>query len=147
MAATTLRQRLPIETVDAKHDSAPSSSSSDSGDDTYYTDLPMYTPPSFTIKDVLGAIPAECFERSALKSSQYVVQDFAMIGALMYAASHIEPALGSNGQVLNGWTGFAAKWAAWSVYWVLAGFNFTGVWIIGKLHLLNAFSSANALGR
>lgn len=143
--AATLRQRLPVENVLVDHGklgrgSQPATAGSVTGsdadssedDDMYYTDLPPFTPPTFTVKDLLGAIPPECFERSALKSMQYVVQDFTMIATLMYAASHIEPAFGSNGQVLNGWTGFAAKWALWSVYWILAGFNYTGVWIIGE---------------
>lgn len=134
--ASTLRQRLPIEVVSEKR--APSVSDSDSDSDVYAAldaDLPTFTPPNFTIKDVLGAIPAECFERSAFKSSLFVVQDFVLIAAFMYGASHIDANLGSSGAYLGGWAGLAAKWAAWSLYWVFTGFAFTGLWIIGKCRM------------
>jgi omega-6 fatty acid desaturase (delta-12 desaturase) len=36
---------------------------------------------------------AHCFHRSALRSSLYVLQDFAMIAALVYAAYQIDPFL------------------------------------------------------
>jgi hypothetical protein len=127
--AATLRQRMPVDKVS---DAPVSASSSDSGDDLTYGDFPPFTPPMFTMKDILGAIPAHCFERSALRSGAYVVADFAMVGALMYAASFIEPALGSQGTALNGWAGLAAKWAAWSTYWVFAGWVYTGIWICGE---------------
>jgi omega-6 fatty acid desaturase (delta-12 desaturase) len=61
----------------------------------------------------------------------YVFSDFARLGALVYAASFIDSALGSNGTLLNGTAGLAAKWAAWSAYWVAAGLVGTGVWILG----------------
>lgn len=132
-ASSTLRQRIPVEATKASK-VAPSSASSDSeGDDLLtYGDFPSFTPSNYTMKDLLGAIPAHCFERSAIKSGAYVVADFAMIGALMYAASFIEPALGWEGQKLAGYQGLAAKWAAWATYWVWAGFVYTGVWICGE---------------
>ncbi len=83
--------------------------------------FPPFEVPNFTTKEVLGAIPAECFERSAAISFAYVARDFAFVAALGYAASFIEPALGFNGEVLNGWAGFAAKWAAWAAYWTVQG--------------------------
>ncbi|GAA6003524.1 hypothetical protein JCM10207_000374 [Rhodosporidiobolus poonsookiae] len=106
-------------------------------------DYPAFEVPQFTIKEILGAIPSHCFERSALRSSTYVVADFAMIAALGYAASFIDPAFSfEGGSVLSGWEGFAAKWALWSVYWVAQGFVATGVWVIGGHH---AFSTSRSL--
>lgn len=78
--------------------------------------MATFTPPTFTIKDLLSAIPEHCFERSALKSSAYVAMDFAMIGTLGYAASHISTQLGANGALLNGPVGQVARWAAWAAY-------------------------------
>lgn len=54
-----------------------------------------------------------------------------MIGTIMYLAKFIDPAFGFEGKTLNGWTGEVAKWATWSAYWTMAGWNFTGIWIIG----------------
>ncbi|ORY81298.1 delta-12-fatty acid desaturase [Leucosporidium creatinivorum] len=143
-AASTLRQRVPVDKV--KSVAAPASDSSDSGDELLtYGDFPPFTPPSFTIKEILGAIPAHCFERSALRSGAYVVGDFTMVAALMYAASFIEPALGFQGQVLDGYAGLAAKWAAWSTYWVLAGFVYTGIWIIAHECGHQAFSTSKTI--
>lgn len=61
----------------------------------------------------------------------YVLSDFARLGALVYAASYIDTCFGSNGSLLNGAVGVAAKWALWSAYWVAAGLVGTGVWILG----------------
>jgi len=132
-AASTLRQRVPVDKVKGSKAAAPASDSSDSGDELLtYGDFPPFTPPSFTIKEILGAIPAHCFERSALISFGYVARDVALVAALMYAASFIEPALGFKGTVLDGYPGLAAKWAAWSTYWIWAGFVYTGIWILGE---------------
>lgn len=125
--AATLRQRLPIEVVQSETLKTPSITSSDTSEDPLDdSNLLPFTPPSFTIKDLLGAIPAHCFERSALKSSSYVVADFIMIGTIMYAATFIDPAFGAKGSVLQGPAGIAAKWALWAAYWTMAGWNFTG---------------------
>jgi omega-6 fatty acid desaturase (delta-12 desaturase) len=84
-------------------------------------DYPAFEIPNFTIKEILGAIPAHCFERSALRSSLNVVLDFTWITLLGYAATYIDPAFGTNGNVLNGNVGWAAKWTMWNLYWLVAG--------------------------
>lgn len=126
--ASTLRQRQPINvTVND-----PLSSSSPSSGDSPNRSLPTFTPPQYTVKDLLSAIPAHCFERSALHSSVYVLGDFALVGAAMYAASFIDSSFGLSGSLLSGTEGVAAKWAAWSVYWVASGLFMTGIWILGE---------------
>lgn len=126
MDAPQLRQRAPI-VVDAKPANVPASPAVQSDLD---DGLEPFTPPNFTIKDLLGAIPQHCFERSAWRSSLYVLFDAVVIGACAYAASFIDSALGSNGYALNGWPGFVAKWAAWNVYWFIVGCAGTGLWVI-----------------
>ena len=79
-------------------------------------EMATFTPPTFTMKELLDVIPQHCYERSALKSSAYVAMDFAMIGALAYAVSHVATLLGSNGALLDGWIGQVARWAAWATY-------------------------------
>lgn len=86
----------------------------------------LFAPPDFTIKDLLGSIPTHCFERSALKSSQYLLADLVGIGALVWAASWIDVLFGPSGAWISGPTGVAAKWIAWSTYWVANGLVMTG---------------------
>lgn len=54
-----------------------------------------FTPPTYTIKQLLDAIPAHCYERSAIKSSQYIVQDFIALGCLVWASFQTDPFLQS----------------------------------------------------
>ncbi|SCV72313.1 BQ2448_3850 [Microbotryum intermedium] len=141
--SAALRQRV-VQKVDKNDDAASTTSSSDS-DDLTYGDFPPFTPPQFTVKDVLGAIPAHCFERSALRSSTYVVADYAMLAALFYAATHIDVLFDSNGTQLQGAVGVVAKWAAWSVYWVLSGWVMTGIWIIAHECGHQSFSTSKTI--
>lgn len=91
-----------------------------------------FTLPSFTVKDLLSAIPRHCFERSALRSTSYLVVDVILASSLFYAASLIDPSFGANGTVLSGAPGVVAKWAAWAAYWVVNGFVLTGIWVLGS---------------
>lgn len=156
--ASTLRSRAQATRPAAKQstssDDVLSSSSSESGDDhasspaakkasalaAHENDFPAFVVPNFTIKEILGAIPAHCFERSALRSSVNVVADFAMIAALGYAASYIDGSFGGKGEILSGVAGEVAKWAAWGAYWFAQGCVFTGIWIIGSFLLFLPFS-------
>lgn len=81
--------------------------------------LPVFTPPSFTIKELLSAIPAHCFERSAIRSFSYVFQDVTIAAALVYAASYIDDNLSGP---LN--------FLAWAAYSFAQGMICTGIWII-----------------
>ncbi|KAI5479098.1 hypothetical protein MNV49_004097 [Pseudohyphozyma bogoriensis] len=123
---STLRQRMAAKQADLSSSTASLSSDVDLDEG-----LPVFTPPPFTINELLKAIPAHCYERSALRSSLYVIQDAVLVSALVYAATFIDPAFGTNGAVLQGWQGELAKWAAWGLYWTFQGFVFTGVWILG----------------
>ncbi|KAK4698789.1 hypothetical protein P7C70_g7480, partial [Phenoliferia sp. Uapishka_3] len=141
---STLRQRLPIEIDQVKRPA--SITSSDSGSDTFdESHLPPYTPPTFTIKDLLGAIPAHCYKRNGWRSFSYVVGDFLMLSTIMYGATHIDPNFGAKGAVLAGSAGIAAKWALWTLYWAFAGWNFTGIWIIAHECGHQAYSESKTL--
>ena len=59
---------------------------------TYDTDkLHQYMVPDLSMQDLLSAIPTQCFRRSTLRSSMYVIIDFAQAAMLFYAASWIDP--------------------------------------------------------
>lgn len=118
-------------------------------------DIPTFEVPSFTVKDLLSAIPAHCFERSAIKSFTYVFADFAMIAALGLAASYIDPTVsttfsGLQSNALSPYVSLgvqqaAARFAAWSTYWILQGMVFTGVWVIAHECGHQSFSTSKTL--
>jgi omega-6 fatty acid desaturase (delta-12 desaturase) len=82
------------------------------------------------IKELLGAIPQHCYERSALRSGSYIVMDFAFIGACVYAATFINGLFGRDGSLVDGVAGQLARYAAWALYAFAAGLPGTGVWVI-----------------
>lgn len=91
-------------------------------------------PPNFTIGTLRKAIPAHCFERSALRSLAYVGVDLILI-ALMYKAT----------------TYFsAAPWpieafVLWPLYWFFQGAVATGVWVIAHECGHQAFSASRLI--
>ena len=94
---------------------------------------PCEPPQDFTIGTLRKAIPAHCFERSALRSFAYVVVDLLLI-ALMYKAT----------------TYFsAAPWPLelilWPIYWFFQGAVATGVWVIAHECGHQAFSSSRMI--
>jgi omega-6 fatty acid desaturase (delta-12 desaturase) len=100
--------------------------------------LKEFKVPELTIKDLLSAIPAHCFERSALHSSLYVAWDFTLVAALAYAASYINPTVAAldfaksplSAYVAPATQATALRWAAWAAYQVAQGLVFTGIWVI-----------------
>lgn len=106
--------------------------------------LPAFTPPTFTvriiarlrdrscaqIKELLAAIPAHCFERSALKSSLYIVQDVALLAVIVYTATYINHVFGWNGSLVDGLAGRVAQFVSWCAYAYIAGLPATGLWVI-----------------
>ncbi|ODO05252.1 omega-6 fatty acid desaturase (delta-12 desaturase) [Cryptococcus wingfieldii CBS 7118] len=96
--------------------------------------------PDFTIKQLLDAIPAHCFKRSAFRSSLYILQDVAVITALVYGAFHIDSFLSRF--ALSNVAFYAAKAALWSAYWFVTGLFGTGIWVIAHEAGHQAFSSS-----
>lgn len=109
--------------------------------------------PNFTNKQLLDAIPAHCFERSALRSSVYLVQDVVAIGLLAWGAAHIEeaiawaapraaefaPSLGTPTAAT------AARVTLWFLYTLFAGFFGTGLWVVAHECGHQAFSSSKTI--
>lgn len=77
---------------------------------------PCTEKPSFTVGDLRRAIPAHCFQRSALRSAQYLVLDLIAVGLLAYASSFIDELQLS----------LAARAVAWAAYWFFQGAVCTG---------------------
>ena len=68
---------------------------------------PVEKPP-FTIGTLRKAIPAHCFERSALRSSMYLAFDIAVMSLLYGASTYIDPA------PVPTWVKYGVMWP---LYW------------------------------
>ncbi|PKU69147.1 omega-6 fatty acid desaturase, endoplasmic reticulum isozyme 2 [Dendrobium catenatum] len=90
--------------------------------------VPTEKPP-FTLSQIKKAIPPHCFERSALRSFSYVVQDLLIAGGLFYLAVTVFPTLPSPFHFI-----------AWPAYWFAQGCVLTGVWVIAHECGHHAFS-------
>lgn len=77
---------------------------------------PSTEKPTFTVGNLRRAIPKHCFERSAWKSSQYLIADLTAVAALVYASTCIDKL-----QVP-----FAAQAVLWALYWFFQGAVCTG---------------------
>ncbi|KAI8460468.1 fatty acid desaturase-domain-containing protein [Phakopsora pachyrhizi] len=119
--------------------------SNTSSSSTASNSISTFTPPDFTIKELLDSIPAHCFKRSALKSSSYVVWDFFLSSCLIYLASHIDHYFGSSGTLLNQTPGLAAQFAAWALYGYSAGLVWTGLWVIAHECGHQSFSTSKKI--
>ncbi|PWN53035.1 hypothetical protein IE53DRAFT_384517 [Violaceomyces palustris] len=116
--------------------------------------LVKFNVPDLTVKDLLSAIPAHCFERSAFKSFTYVFADFAMVAGLAYAASYIDPTLASafavdenalSAYVPVGAQQAVARYSLWGLYTILQGMVGTGIWVIAHECGHQAFSTSKTL--
>ena len=93
--------------------------------------------PDFTIKQIRDAIPARCFERSAVRGLAYVARDMlymAVIFSLFYSLVTPEnvPFL-----VLRG--------ALWALYTVVQGMVATGIWVLAHECGHQSFSPSKTL--
>jgi omega-6 fatty acid desaturase (delta-12 desaturase) len=109
--------------------------------------------PNYTNKQLMDAIPAHCFERSALRSSVTLVQDLIALAALAYGAMHIDaavawaqpraaelvPALGTPAAAT------IARAALWVGYWVFSSFWGMGLWVVGHECGHQAFSTSKTI--
>jgi hypothetical protein len=77
---------------------------------------PCTEKPKFTVGDLRRAIPAHCFERSAWKSSQYLLADLLAVTALVYFSTFIDRMP----------VPFLVRAAMWGLYWFFQGAVCTG---------------------
>lgn len=99
--------------------------------------------PNFTVKQLLDAIPAHCFHRSAIRSSLYIVQDVIAIALLAYGAFHIDSFLARFN--LSTIAFQAARVALYAAYTVGAGLFGTGLWVIAHECGHHGFSSSKRI--
>ncbi|KAL0566063.1 hypothetical protein V5O48_015951 [Marasmius crinis-equi] len=103
----------------------------------------VYVVPDYTVKDLLSVIPPHCNQRSAIRSSLYIVMDVAVITTLFKVAQF------ADAQVLSGALTFPhdslyylARFAIWALYGFGAGLFATGLWVIAHECGHQAFSDS-----
>lgn len=107
-----------------------------------------FVPPKFTVKELLDCIPAHCFERSALRSSVYVVQNFTMLAVLAWCWFQVDPLMAKLDLApVPHWLLRASLYTTISIW---NGFVATGIWIIAHECGHQAYSTSkninNAVG-
>ena len=86
--------------------------------------------PDFTMKDILEAIPSECFNRSGVRGLSYVARDLLLIALTGLGAHYIIPRLPNT----------AFRFLGWMAYAFIQGCFGTGVWVLAHECGHQAFS-------
>jgi len=81
-------------------------------------ELESLPPPPFSIKELRDAIPAHLFQRSAIRSSSYLVVDLILVAAFFYIASFFS------------YAPLYLQIFLWPMYWFAQGAVMTGIWVI-----------------
>lgn len=93
--------------------------------------------PDFTIKQIRDAIPAHCFQRSAVTSLSYVFRDMAVLASVFYVFhNYVTPEFVPS---------MPARVALWTLYTVIQGLFGTGVWVLAHECGHQAFSPSKVL--
>ncbi|MBW0532478.1 hypothetical protein O181_072193 [Austropuccinia psidii MF-1] len=154
-----IRQRINNKSKNFTSDPPPiiiliqsNSSSSASDDDIDHSksnhSIPIFNPPNFTMKELLGCIPAHCFERSAWKSSLYLIWDSFLSLTLIYCASHINSVFNHSNKILKNLNPNILalfRFLAWSTYAYFSSLVWTGIWVIAHECGHQAFSTSKIL--
>lgn len=97
----------------------------------------VFKVPDYSIKDILGAIPKECYNRSTLWSLHYVVRDVIAICIIGYVGTIYIPVWFPNSALL--------RFAAYMVQSYLIGLFGFGLWILAHECGHGAFSDSRLI--
>ncbi|KAH9936095.1 delta12-fatty acid desaturase [Fomitopsis serialis] len=102
--------------------------------------------PDLTVKDLLSAIPAHCYKRSAVRSMSYVVYDFVLIYCIykvtVFADAWITP---EHISLPNPFLYTLARFSLWALYSLANGLVGTGIWVLAHECGHQAFSESKTL--
>jgi len=102
--------------------------------DTYGNEFQI---PDFTIKQIHGAIPTHCFNRSGLRGLLYVARDIASLAATFYLFhNYVTPETVSSTAVRAG---------LWAGYTFIQGLFGTGLWVLAHECGHQSFSPSKTL--
>ncbi|CCH43391.1 Omega-6 fatty acid desaturase, endoplasmic reticulum [Wickerhamomyces ciferrii] len=76
--------------------------------------------PDYTIKDILKAIPAHCYERRVWESFYYVFRDIFWLGTFYYLANTFIPTIPNK----------LVRASLWAGYTIVQGLFGTGLWVL-----------------
>jgi omega-6 fatty acid desaturase (delta-12 desaturase) len=141
--SSTLRQRVPGQAEKDQLLAAAAQKEQQEASARTSTEQEKFVPPQFTVKQLLDAIPAHCFHRSAFRSSLYIVQDVIALGLLAWAHFHVDSTVASFGMSKLGY--HAVRAAAHTAISIAMGLFGTGLWIIAHECGHQAFSSSKAI--
>lgn len=100
----------------------------------------VFKVPDYTIKDILSAIPSECYERSLPKSLSYVFRDiFCMVSVGYFYHKLAYPFLFGSALEPSMWINLA-KFVYWTSYSIIQGLFATGLWVLAHECGHQAFS-------
>ncbi|KAI0755080.1 fatty acid desaturase-domain-containing protein [Daedaleopsis nitida] len=107
--------------------------------------------PDLSVKELLSAIPAHCYERSALRSSSYIVMDVVVIGCVHQLTRFLDALVTPENIALpHPYLYTAASFSLWALYTFFVGLFATGLWVIAHECGHQAFSESkivnNAVG-
>lgn len=97
----------------------------------------VFKVPDYSIKDILSAIPKDCYKRSALWSMHYVVRDIVAICVIGYVGTNYIPVWIPNSSFL--------RFCAYMVQSYLIGLFGFGLWILAHECGHGAFSESRLL--
>lgn len=123
MSSVTLTNRRPSKSDDKAEKDQKVATTVDTYGDTFEA-------PDFAMKDILDAIPADCYERSLVKSFGYLFRDLFFVALFGYVAVsyiHLIP-------------NFSVRCLAWFAYSVINGLFGTGCWVLAHECGHGAFS-------
>ncbi|KAG7093068.1 hypothetical protein E1B28_009360 [Marasmius oreades] len=105
-------------------------------------DLPVFTPMSWSLKEIRAAIPPHLFARDTTLGLQYLLRDIVLATLLWHLATNID-LIPKNPAIVQTITPLGVellRWSAWATYWWFQGLVFTGIWVIGHECGHGAFS-------
>ncbi|KAL6450966.1 FAH12 Oleate hydroxylase FAH12 [Candida maltosa Xu316] len=97
----------------------------------------VFKVPDYSIKDILQAIPKQCYERSFVRSMGYVVRDIVMMVTIGYVGHKFIPTVEIAGQET---LSYYVRGALWMVQSYLIGLFGFGLWILAHECGHGAFS-------
>lgn len=106
-------------------------------------DIPNFTPLSWSTKDIREVIPSHLLVRDTWRGLSVLGRDILIACTIFLCTLHIGRYLDTLESLTPGGLALLYSFRAllWCTYWILQGFAFTGIWVIGHECGHGAFSA------
>ncbi|RDB27054.1 Delta(12) fatty acid desaturase [Hypsizygus marmoreus] len=111
------------------------------------SELPAFTPMSWSLKEIRSAIPPHLFVMKTRVGLAYLARDLSLAIIAWTLATYIDP-FSTRPDIRAFFTHAGAevlRWSFWALYWWFQGLIFTGLWVIGHECGHGAFSDYQSL--